>query len=101
LVGDRWVESGSLNLQQGNNVMMVRQALTDSGYGYDSTALQFYTSYTPEGTETLSAVYNPRSNGYTDVRVSGREMRVRIESTQDAPWSIGETRLDLIPRGGR
>ena len=101
LVGDRWVESGSLNLQQGNNVMMVRQALTDSGYGYDSTSLQFYTSYTPEGAETLSSVYNPRSNGYTDVRVTGREMRVRIESTQDAPWSIGETRLDLIPRGGR
>jgi hypothetical protein len=101
LVGDRWVESGSLNLQQGNNVMMVRQALTDSGYGYDSTSLQFYTSYTPEGTETLSSTYNPRSDGYTDVRVTGREMRVRIESTQDAPWSIGETRLDLIPRGGR
>jgi len=101
LVGDRWVESGSLNLQQGNNVMMVRQALTDSGYGYDSTSLQFYTSYTPEGTETLSSTYNPRSDGYTDVRVTGREMRVRIESTQDAPWSIGETRLDLVPRGGR
>jgi hypothetical protein len=101
LVGDRWVESGSLNLQQGNNVMMVKQALTDSGYGYDSTALQFYTSYTPEGTETLSSVFSPKSNGYTDVRVSGREMRIRLESTQDAPWSIGETRLDLVPRGGR
>lgn len=101
LVGDRWVETGSLNLQQGNNVLMVKQAITDSGYGYDSTSLQFYTSYTPEGTETLSSTYNPRSDGYTDVRVSGREMRVRIESTQDAPWSIGETRLDLIPRGGR
>ena len=81
--------------------MMVKQALTDSGYGYDSTSLQFYTSFTPEGAETLSSVYNPRSNGYTDVRVTGREMRVRIESTEDAPWSIGETRLDLVPRGGR
>lgn len=101
LVGERWVESGSLNLQQGNNVLMVKQALTDSGYGYDSTTLQFYTSFTPEGTETLSSVYTPRSNGYTDVRVTGREMRIRVEATQDAPWSIGETRLDLTPRGGR
>jgi len=101
LVGERWVESGSLNLQQGNNVMMIKQALTDSGYGYDSTALQFYTSYTPEGTETLSSVFSPRANGYTDVRVSGREMRIRLESTEDAPWSVGETRLDLVPRGGR
>lgn len=101
LVGERWVESGSLNLQQGNNVMMVKQALTDSGYGYNSTQLQFYTSFTPEGTETLSSVYTPRSDGYTDVRVTGREMRIRLEATQDAPWSIGETRLDLVPRGGR
>jgi len=101
LVGERWVESGSLNLQQGNNVMMVKQALTDSGYGYNSTQLQFYTSFTPEGTETLSSVYTPRSDGYTDVRVTGREMRLRLEATQDAPWSIGETRLDLVPRGGR
>lgn len=101
LVGERWVESGSLNLQQGNNVLMVKQALTDSGYGYDSTSLQFYTSYTPEGTETLSSAYVPRPNGYTDVRVSGRDMRLRIEATADAPWSVGETRLDLMPRGGR
>ena len=101
LVGDRWVETGSLDLQQGNNVMMVKQAITDSGYGYDSTQLQFYTSYTSEGTETLSQVYSPRPDGYTDVRVSGREVRVRLESTQDGPWSVGETRINMIPRGSR
>jgi hypothetical protein len=101
LVGDRWIETGSLDLQQGNNVMMVKQAITDSGYGYDSTQLQFYTSYTSEGTETLSQVYSPRPDGYTDVRVSGREVRVRLESTQDGPWSVGETRLNMIPRGSR
>jgi hypothetical protein len=101
LVGERYVESGSLNLQQGNTLTFVRQALTDSGYGYSSTALTFYSSLTPEGAETTSGPYNPRSDGYTDTRVTGREMRVKIEATQDAPWSIGEMRLDLVPQGGR
>jgi len=101
LVGERWAETGSLNLQQGNNLTFVRQALTDSGYGYSSTALTFYTSFTPEGSETTSGPFNPRSDGYTDTRATGRDFRVKIEATQDAEWSIGEMRLDLVPQGSR
>lgn len=101
LVGDRYVESGALNLQQGNSLTFVRQALTDSGYGYSSTALTFYSSFAPEGSETTSGPYNPRSDGYTDTRVTGRDFRVRVEATQDAEWSIGEMRLDLVPQGSR
>lgn len=101
LVGERWVESGALNLQQGNNLTFVRQAMTDSGYGYNSTALTFYTSFTPEGAETAAGPFTPRADGYTDTRVSGRDFRVRIEATQDAEWSIGEMRLDLVPQGSR
>lgn len=101
LVGDRWIESGALNLQQGNNLTFVRQALTDSGYGYNSTALTFFTSFSPEGAETTAGPYNPRSDGYTDTRATGRDFRVKIEATQDAEWSIGEMRLDLVPQGSR
>jgi hypothetical protein len=101
LVGERYAESGSLNLQQGNGLTFIRQALTDSGYGYSSTALTFYTSFTPEGAETTVGPFNPRSNGYTDTRATGRDFRVKIEATQDAPWSIGEMRLDLTPQGSR
>lgn len=101
LVGQRWAESGALNLQQGNTLTFVRQALTDSGYGYNSTSLTFFTSYTPEGAETTAGPFNPRSDGYTDTRVTGRDFRVKIEATQDAEWSIGEMRLDLVPQGSR
>lgn len=101
LVGDRWAESGALNLQQGNNITLIRQALTDSGYGYNSTALTFFSSFTPEGAETTAGPYSPRSDGYTDTRVTGRDFRVRLEATQDAEWSVGELRLDLVPSGAR
>lgn len=101
LVGERWAESGALNLQQGNGITFIRQALTDSGYGYNSTQITFYSSFTPEGAETTTGPYAPRSDGYTDTRVSGRDFRVRLEATQDAEWSIGEMRLDLVPSGAR
>lgn len=81
---------------------MVRQAITDSGYGYDSTELTFYATYTPDqATETVAGPYSPRSDGYTDVRFSGRDYRMRVAATEDAEWSIGDIRLDLVQRGGR
>lgn len=101
LVGSRYAETGSLNLANGENLMTVKQAITDSGYGYASTELTFYASTTPEVAETTAGPYTPRPSGYTDVRVTGREIRYRVEATQDAPWSVGDIRLDLTPRGKR
>lgn len=97
----RYAETGSFNLRDGGNLSFVRQAMTDSGYGYDSTALTFYSTFTPEGAETTSGPYAPRSDGYTDVRVTGRDFRIKIASTQDAEWSIGQMRIDFVPRGER
>jgi len=97
----RYAETGSLNIQNGNNISFVRQAITDSGYGYDSTALTLFSSFTPEGAETTSGPFNPRSDGYCDLRVTGRDFRVKIVSTEDAEWSIGKLRLDMVPKGGR
>ena len=101
LVGYRYAETGSLNLANGETLMTVKQAITDSGYGYASTELTFYASTTPEAAETTAGPYTPRSSGYTDVRVTGREIRYRVEATEDAPWSVGDIRLDLTPRGKR
>lgn len=101
LIGYRYAETGSLNLANGETLMTVKQAITDSGYGYASTELTFFASTTPESAETTAGPYTPRSSGYTDIRVTGREVRYRVEATEDAPWSVGDIRLDLTPRGRR
>jgi len=98
---DRYAETGSLNIQNGGKISFLRQAITDSGYGYDSTQLQVFSSFTPEGNETESGPYHPRSDGYTDMRVTGRDFRLKVEATEDAPWSIGEMRIDFTAKGGR
>jgi hypothetical protein len=97
----RYAETGSINAQGGNMISHVKQAITDSGYGYSSTQLTVFSSFTPEGTETTSGPYNPRSDGYTDMRVTGRDFRIKVAATEDAEWSIGEVRLDMTAGGGR
>jgi hypothetical protein len=97
----RYAETGSINAQNGNMISHVKQAITDSGYGYNSTQLTVYSSFTPEGTETTSGPYNPRSDGYTDMRVTGRDFRIKIAATEDSEWSIGEVRLEMTAGGGR
>lgn len=101
LIGERYAETGALNIRNGDNVTFLRSALMDNGYGYDSTEFSVFSSFAPQGAETTSGPYNPRANGYTDMRVTGRDFRVKIEATEDAPWSIGELRIDVVPRGGR
>jgi hypothetical protein len=98
---DRYAETGSINITNGGTVSHIKQAITDSGYGYDSTQLTFFSSYTPEGAEYTAGPFNPRSDGYCDMRVSGRDFRIKIASTADAEWSIGEMRIEMTGGGGR
>jgi hypothetical protein len=98
---DRYAETGALNIQSGNSLSHLKQAITDNGYAYDSTQLTVFSSMTPQGTEYTYGPYSPRSDGYTDMRVTGRDFRLKIEATEDAPWSIGETRIDFQGGGGR
>jgi hypothetical protein len=98
---DRYAETGALNIQSGNSLSHLKQAITDNGYAYDSTQITIFSSMTPQGTEYTYGPYSPRSDGYTDMRVTGRDFRLKIEATEDAPWSIGETRIDFQGGGGR
>jgi len=97
----RYAETAALNILNGNNIANITQAITDSGHGYDSTSLTLFGSFTPEGQESLFGPYAPRVDGYTDMRASGRDFRVKIESTKDQEWSIGQVRLDIKPGGKR
>lgn len=96
-----WAETNALTLGAGDRAMEIGQALTASGRGYDATQLRFYTNRTPEGAEREFGPYLTRADGYTDTRVSGRDVRLRIENTKNADWSIGEIRLDVAQGAGR
>ena len=94
-VGNIWIESGTLALGEGDRTMEINQSMVANGYGYSSLTQTFYSKMTPEGAERTFGPYTSRSNGYTDTRVSGRDVRMRVSAATDADWAYGKTRLDV------
>jgi len=96
-----YAESNALALGSGGRFLNLRQALVGSGYGYEATQLRFYADMTPEGAEREFGPYQTRPDGYTDLRVGGRDIRIRVEATKDNDWSLGTMRFDAGMGEGR
>jgi hypothetical protein len=79
----------------------VRSAQPDSFEGATKTQFKFYARFTREGEETIHGPYTTRSDGYMDVRFQARDVRLRVEATEDDNWTVGNMRLDATPRGRR
>jgi len=100
-VGQVYAETGALGLGNGDQTIEVRQVLPATGTGATSLQLNFYSRMTPEGAERTFGPYTPRADGYTDVRVSGRETRIRFTASQDGDFGIGKMRFDTTTGSGR
>ena len=100
-MGDVWLETGALSIGQGDRGWEVRQMLPATGFGYDTLQVTVYGRQAPDGSERTFGPYTPRSNGYMDMRVSARDIRVRFEATEDGDWGIGKMRLEVAPGAGR
>lgn len=100
-VGSVWAETGTISLGAGETLMSVTRAQPDSGEGPTATQLIFKTRQTRDSNETTFGPYDCRSDGYMDVRFSARDVRMRVQATQDANWAIGAMRLQVQPRGKR
>lgn len=102
-VGQVWAETSVLDFGQGDSYVELNQALVASDPDSDVSNYQirFYSRYAPNQNEVSFGPYAPRSDGYTDTRVSGRDIRLRVEATNDAYWSLGQIRFDVQKNGGR
>lgn len=99
--GEIFAETGMLPITDGDKGVHVTNILPANGEGYNSLQIKLYSRQTPEGSERNFGPYHPRPNGYTDCRVTGRDVRLRIEATQDAEWSIGKMRFNVELGTGR
>lgn len=98
LVEQRYAESGSVEIGNGDNIVVARQLIPDERT-QGQTRVKFKTRYTPNGTEATLGPYS--LTNYTDVRFTGRQVAMRIEGAADADWRVGTLRLDAVPGGKR
>jgi len=102
-VGTVWAETAVLDAGQGSDNVDINQAMVSSDPDSDvnNYQIKFLARFAPGQTEVTYGPYAPRADSYTDTRVSGRDIRLRVEATNDDYWSLGAIRLDIVGNGGR
>ena len=79
-----------------------QQVITDADVGDNAgVRMRFFSSETPQGTETDHGASALTTSGYTDVRFSGRYMRYRVESAFDQDFRVGDMQLRATTGGDR
>jgi hypothetical protein len=96
-----FADSAVLELGTGARVGHVNQILPDEETSGE-TSLTFKTRFAPnDPTEYIYGPYTIRSDGFTDVRVAGRQMSMTVKPVADGDFSIGRLRIDVRPGGKR
>ena len=99
-VGTMFAETGAMEIDPGERIVDILQILPDEKTNGD-VKVTLKCRYTPNGTETTYGPYVVRSDGYTDVRASGRQAKIRVEPTRDEDWRVGSFRVDVKLAGKR
>ena len=92
-----YLESGPVEIGDGDRVLAVTQVVPDE-VTPGAFQLRLATQFTPEGSVFNHGPY--QLTPYTDVRVTGRQLGIRIEGISDEDARIGLFRLE-VKSGGR
>lgn len=96
-----YAETGALEIPPGGDqIMAITRVIPDENIRGQVT-VSFRSRFTPEGTEYSYGPYVVRTDGYTDVRLSGRQIVMRIQPTVDGEWRVGKFRIAATGLGKR
>jgi len=87
--------SGPVELGQGDRLAVVDRIITDDYENLPSVKATIGTKNTPEGTYADTEYTLGESDGYIDVRLTARQMRVKLEATRDDGFKFGTIRMNL------
>lgn len=93
--GTVYVETAALSLPlNGEQRINVVQAQMDHQYDSAQTQVAVFTRETHNGPEETWGPFEAREDGWTDMRFSGRDVRLRYVQTTEGNWTVGEMRFD-------
>jgi hypothetical protein len=93
-----FAESGPISIGSGDQVLSVTSMIPDEITQGDVSAT-FKTRFYPNGDEQSHGPYSMANP--TDLRFTGRQIRMRVEGERLANWRVGTMRLDVTPGGRR
>lgn len=92
------LESGPIELGDGDQVMRVQQIVPDDET-LGNVDLYLITSMYPDEAEVEHGPYTAENN--TSVRVTARQVRLKVVEADETDWRVGVIRLGVIPGGRR
>lgn len=92
------LESGPVELGNGDQVMRIQRIVPDEETQGDVT-LSLITSMFPNGAETTNGPYTAANP--TSVRLTARQVRLKVTESAASAWRLGIPRLGVIPAGRR
>lgn len=99
-----WAETASLNTGNGSVLSTITQMIPDFDGDVEDVVIKFYgkNSRLTNGPET-EYVKTIRPDGFLDVYVTARDIRMRIESRSAGhiSWTFGQFLADIKKRGGK
>src|SRR6185437_14393646 len=81
-----YLEGGPFMMGEGDNVFTANQLIPDDKTLGDVSA-SFFVKFYPDDAESMFRPYT--LNSHTDVRFTGRQMRVRFDGATTSDWRIG------------
>lgn len=94
---DVYLESGPVILDP-DRVMRIQRIVPDGG-ALTAATMSLYTSMWPIDTETLNGPYSLANP--TDVRLTARRVRLRVEEAEAVSWRVGVPELGVLALGRR
>ena len=97
-----YLTSGPVELVPGERLVWLNQVLFDETGSTDNVQFTIGTRFTPEGEAYSFGPYlMENDSGYTDVRAQGRHYTFSFTATEQAPWRLGDLRVDVQAAGRR
>lgn len=93
-----YAETGPLRLNEGNKVLKANSLIPEEGT-QDEADVYFKTRLYPNGAETTHGPYT--TGNPTDVRFTGRQVRMKVEGDVSANWRVGRMALRMKEGGYR
>lgn len=93
-----YAETGPISIGAGDNVMRVTSLIPDEKTQGDVSA-KFKTRFYPNAAETEHGPFS--MSNPTDVRFTGRQVRMRVEGNTNSDWRVGIMRIDARAGGKR
>jgi hypothetical protein len=93
-----YAESGPVQLGVGDNIMAARELIPDELTQGD-VQVSFATKFYPNATEYDFGPYS--LNSPTSIRFTARQVKMKVEQTEQTNWRVGVMRIDAVPGGRR